>query len=47
MSNGLRNGYGVLHLHNNERYKGQWNDSQRHGQGFYYYANGEFYKGTW
>ena len=43
----MRNGYGVLHLHNNERYKGQWLNNTKHGQGYYYYANGEFYNGTW
>lgn len=36
-----------MHLHNNERYKGQWIKNKKHGQGSYYYANGDHYKGNW
>jgi hypothetical protein len=47
MANGMRNGYGVLCLKNEERYQGQWRNNMKQGQGYYYYANGEFYKGNW
>ena len=44
----MREGYGVYHYVNGDRYEGEWKEHQRHGQGTYYYAEtGSKYVGLW
>ncbi len=44
---GQRNGQGVMHYTDGNKYEGKWLDDFQHGQGTMYYANGDKYDGEW
>lgn len=45
--NDLKDGLGVYHYVNGDRYEGYWLCGQRHGQGTLFLANGDIYVGEW
>lgn len=45
MSNGLKNGYGVLRTPGGSEYKGNWMGDLMHGQGVYRHKDGNIYTG--
>ena len=43
----MRNGYGIIHGGNSDKYEGEWRNDQGNGFGTYYYNKGEVYVGNW
>ncbi len=42
MNNNKRNGKGIYHYSNGDKYVGEWLDDKFHGLGAYLFANGGF-----
>ena len=45
MVNGLREGHGVFHFNNGDKYEGNFSRNKFNGKGVYSWANGDYYDG--
>jgi hypothetical protein len=43
---GKRNGFGILHFNNGDRYEGNFKNNLKEGEGIYYYKSGASWKGN-
>ena len=41
----MKNGKGIYHYPNGDKYVGEWKDDKFHGVGMYLFANGERFEG--